>query len=114
MTKIKAFREVNRRSWPIKHAENLIRVFLSKNFLVQVYDEGEGVYRLSISSTKVQGSRWADGITWDELQAIKNAVGYGKMVAVEVFPENANVVNVANMRHLWVLPEPPAFMWRRD
>lgn len=33
--------------------------------------------------------------------------------AVEVFPADADVVNVANMRHLWILPDAPAFAWRK-
>ncbi|WP_441316779.1 DUF7694 domain-containing protein [Halomonas sp. hl-4] len=32
---------------------------------------------------------------------------------MEVYPDDANIVNVSNMRHLWVLPEQPAFMWRK-
>lgn len=30
----------------------------------------------------------------------------------QIYPDDDNIVNVANMRHLWLLPEPPAFMWR--
>lgn len=44
--------------------------------------------------------------------------GAGKTVplrddAGEVFPAESDVVNVANMRHLWLLREPPPFGWRR-
>ena len=34
-------------------------------------------------------------------------------MAVEVFPADDQVVNVANMRHLWVLPEPLPFAWEK-
>lgn len=52
----------------------------------------------------VQRHNGADGITWDDLQWLKAAVGFGDREAVEVFPRDCDVVNVANMRHLWVLP----------
>lgn len=46
-----------------------------------------------------------DGISWDDLQWIKGAAGYRDREAVEVYPRDGDVVNVANMRHLWILPE---------
>lgn len=54
---------------------------------------------LSISRHNAKG-----GLTWDELQHIKEALLPGRW-AVEVFPPEALVQNVANVRHLWVLPE---------
>lgn len=35
-------------------------------------------------------------------------------MAVEIYPAERDIVNVANMRHLWVLPERLPFGWRRD
>ena len=32
---------------------------------------------------------------------------------MEVYPRTADLVNVANMRHLWVLPELLPFAWRK-
>ncbi|EOG1815585.1 hypothetical protein ACK3RA_000943 [Enterobacter hormaechei] len=49
----------------------------------------------------------------DALQEIKSAVGYGDRDAVEIYPRDSDVVNVANMRHLWITPEPIAFAWRK-
>jgi hypothetical protein len=63
---------------------------------------------------KRKGSKWVDGITWDQLQEIKRGVGLGDKLAVEVYPEDKNIVNVANMRHLFVLPERPLFAWARS
>jgi hypothetical protein len=45
---------------------------------------------------------------------IKNAVGYQDRDAVEVYPSQTDVVNVSNMRHLWILPEKLDFAWRRQ
>lgn len=90
------------------------RVWRSREFLVQEFLEpAAGVLvRLSVNRTQLSGGRWSENITWDELQRIKREVGYGTSDAVEVYPCDADVVNVANMRHLWVLAEPLPFAWR--
>lgn len=108
---LKKFKPVSKSEWPAKHADNLTNVFLSADFLVQQYQENDGVIRLSICSTKRSGSKWADGITWDQLQEIKRNIGFGDRLAVEVYPEDSRIVNVANMRHLFVLTERPSFAW---
>ena len=42
-----------------------------------------------------------DRIGWDTLQAIKNELLGPDAVAVEVYPAASDVVNEANLRHLW-------------
>jgi len=42
--------------------------------------------------------------SWPELQVIKDHVGGAERVAVEVFPAKSELVDHANMYHLWVLP----------
>lgn len=90
-------------------------VWRSRFFLVQCYQETDGVSRLSVARSEVDTDtgRWKDGITWDELQDIKRQCGLGEYMAVEIFPADHNVINVANMRHLWVLREPLAFGWKK-
>ncbi len=77
--------------------------YCSSDFLVQLYTH-EAAPRLSIcrTSTKFDGRRLGD-ISWEELQAVKSAVGFGHEVACEVFPPDELVVDEANMRHLWLL-----------
>ena len=56
-----------------------------------------------------------DGITWNELQAVKNEVAGPTATAIEVFPPANRVVNDVNMRHLWVVPSGfpiPDLSWR--
>lgn len=88
------------------------RVFRNRRFLAVVYDEN-GQTRLSVCRTavEVETGRFLGGISWDELQAVKSACGFGESWAVEVYPADSSVVDVANMRHLWILPAPPAFAW---
>ncbi|PRZ51176.1 hypothetical protein BX589_12017 [Paraburkholderia fungorum] len=96
--------------------EKLIEVWRSRDFLVQVFAERDGIVRASVNRTSVNSGtdRWLDGITWDELQRIKREIGRGQLDAVEVFPADRDVVNVANMRHLFILADPLPFAWRKD
>ena len=107
--------EIPREDWPSKVPPKLVRALRCREFLVQVYAEDSGVTRLSIQRCAFdrKTGRWVDGITWDDLQRLKGLAGYGDAVAVELYPPDHHVVNVANLRHLWVLDgaEPP-FMWR--
>lgn len=72
------------------------------------------LFRLSIARTKLNGGRWEDGISWDELQDIKNEIGFRDFCAVEIFPPEDDKVDVANMRHLWILEKSPEFVWRGE
>jgi hypothetical protein len=106
--------EQPRDKWPVEAVSHKhIRVLRSRDFLVQVLQEADGVLRLSIQRTafdKASG-RWKDGIGWDDIQHLKTLAGYGDRPAVELYPPDANVVNVANIRHIWILPEAPSWMW---
>lgn len=105
---------VPRDQWPNDNNKKRIDVWISREALVQVFNEANGVQRLSINSTSVQpNGQWKEGFTWDELQDIKRQVGRGDRWAVEIYPSDQEIVNVANMRHLWLLPEPPSFGWRK-
>lgn len=91
------------------------RALRNRDWLIQFFDDN-GIIRLSICRAKLDptGTRWADGITWDELQWLKAEAGFADSWAVEVFPPDDQVVNVANMRHLWVLPGAPDYGWGRS
>lgn len=67
---------------------------------------------MSVCRTSMRQGRWVDGISWDDLQRLKREAGYGESDAVEVYPADSDVVNVANMRHLWILETPIRFAWR--
>lgn len=109
----KSLAPVPESEWPKGHSTaERVAVWRSRKYLVQVFAEG-GHVRLTVSRVMVgKDGGWNDDISWDELQSIKHEVGFGKEWAVEVFPPDRDVVNVANMRHLWLLLEPPAFGWR--
>lgn len=98
--------------WPLTNPMPTA-VWRSRHYLVQGYEESGGETRLSICRTELgNNGLMKDGLTWDELQEIKNGCGFASFDAVEVFPRQWDIVNVANMRHLWVLPEKLPFAWR--
>ena len=91
------------------------QVWESRNYLAMVHSDeqkdGTFITRISIIRTELQNDgRWKDGITWDELLRIKSEIGFGDLWAVECFPPDADVVNVANVSHLWIVPA-PNFGW---
>lgn len=91
-----------------------INVMRSKFFLVQIFDEGNGITRMSVNRTELDDEGgWREGITWDELQELKTQAGFATRQAVEIYPSVGNVINVANIRHLWILPagERMPFSW---
>jgi hypothetical protein len=93
-----------------------IKAWRSRKYLVQLYECESAAYpnlvRLSICRVKLSANgQWEDALTWDELQSIKHEVGFGAWYGVEVYPPDKNVVNVANLRHLWLLPAPLDIGW---
>ncbi len=65
--------------------------------------EVSGAIHLAVSSlTEVRPS-------WYEMQRIKDDLAGEKATAVEVYPPHDQIVDGANMFHLWVLPKPLPF-----
>lgn len=90
---------------PVEEQDGLIEVWRSNRYLVQVYEHSSGaVQRISVNRTDidVEDGRWQDGIAWDTLQRLKRECMRGDWEGVEIYPADADIVNVANMRHLWV------------
>lgn len=88
-----------------------IRQWQSRDYLAQLYRDHNGYQRLTVNRvTQTRKGQWDEGITWDELQRIKQET-VGDVWAVEVYPTQEDLVNVSNMRHLWILPTRPAYAW---
>lgn len=109
--------QVPRDEWPERVPPGLVNVLRSRSYLVQVFNESHPAVcmRLSINRTGITPKGgWVQDIPWEDLQRLKREAGYGDLDAVEVFPPDADVVNVANMRHLWIMAEPLEFAWRKE
>lgn len=58
-----------------------------------------------IRHLKVQRRDGKSGISWDELQAVKNEALGPDVVAIEVYPKDEDVADELAMRHLWEMPD---------
>lgn len=106
--------EIPRDQWPNEGPPSLLSVWRSKEYLVQVFNApAPALVRLSVNRTAMCRTGWKDGISWEELQRLKLECGYGDQDAVEVFPKQCDVVNLTNMRHLWIMVDPLEFAWRK-
>ena len=99
--------------WP-QGASEPVRTWRSRDFQAMLYID-HGMRRLSV--TRVEFDRhtgeYRDGITWDDLQKVKNETVGEDCWAVECYPPERFVQNVANMRHLWILDGEPRFGWKQ-
>ena len=106
------FKEVPKSEWAILGGKNPpLKVYKNEKFLIQVRQDGDYI-RLSINRIEtVPGFPilWKDGITWDDLQGIKDAVGYADKWCMECYPPKDEIVNAANIRHLYVMNEVPKY-----
>lgn len=111
--------EIPRSDWPSSQRlspEAPTKAYQSREFLAQLYDagarEGRTTMRLSICRVTLKDDgRWEENLSWDELMRVKRECGFGDWYAVEVYPEDREIVNVANMRHLWLLSTPLTIGW---
>lgn len=100
---------------PINAPADVVELWRSARFLVQVYRPEKGAQRISVNRTAIDTvtGRWLDGISWEDLQRIKREIGRGELDAVEIYPPDTDMVNVANMRHLWILEYSLPYAWRK-
>lgn len=93
--------------------KGLLEVWRSRDYLLQVYAVRPGMVRLSVNRTVHTGYDWRDNIPWEDLQRLKAECGRGHLDAVEVYPREVDVVDVAAMRHLFVFEDKLLdFAWR--
>ena len=100
-----------RSEWPKHPHFEPLEVWRSRGFLVQICAEPNGYERMTVCRTTHNAESWDDLITWDELMALKRECGRGDRDALELYPADRDVVNVANMRHLFFPPHPVEFKW---
>lgn len=81
--------------------EGITEVWLSAVYLVQVFQHPQEQWK-RLSIRRINGRDICEG--WNELQSIKNDIAGVDSLAIEVFPAQHQLVDVAPMRHLWVVP----------
>lgn len=115
--------EVPRGEWPTsalhtaaRGAEPVLELWRSRHYLATVYAvqavNGGMCRRLTVNRVTIgNNGHWDQDIPWEDLQRCKREAGYGDWYGVEVYPRERDVVNVANMRHLWLLDKPLSIGW---
>jgi hypothetical protein len=109
--------------WPPSFNDVLLQAWESRDFLVRLFEapsfNGMRCERLAASRYPVVkvgtwdgGYLWEDPLSWSELMAIKAACGFGDFYGLEVYPRDADAVNLSNVRHIWLLAEPLSIGWR--
>ena len=102
--------------WPKKQLDNKNRplcVWMSDVYQATLWCNGH--LRLSINHIeRAEKFTYKDGISWDDLQKVKSAVGYGDWQAVEIYPPDSDVIYDANVRHLWLMHHPLDFQWTKS
>lgn len=98
---------------PHQSGSQVLAAYRSRAFLVAIWLEPNGFTRMSVNRSEwdERKGRFRDDISWDDLQRLKAEAGFGDMCAVEIYPPDEHVVNVANMRHIFLINGSPAFMW---
>lgn len=109
--------------WPRRRCEVTqypIGVWRSCLYLVQVFEEppfmpglgGIELRRMTVNRVTISANGgWEQDIHWEELQRCKRETGHEDWYGIEIYPRDRDLVNVANMRHLWLLREPLAIGW---
>ena len=103
---------IPRDEWPMDEVGKslVIGAWQSRDYLAVLYMQtNSGFLRLTVNSVRRKGGDWRDGITWDELQRVKNECLGEETWCVENYPAQSELVNVSNMRHLFVMDGPPNF-----
>jgi len=75
-----------------------------KHLRFQVLDYYNPVAGCHLAHLKVWRGDDKSGISWDQLQAIKNEAIGEDANCVEAYPAQDDTINEANIRHLWQLP----------
>lgn len=108
---------------PLKHHANAVPsdicwVDRGRGWCVQIWNKQtplcdgtpwDGSLRVAVSHTSAETFRQhieenpSVQITWDELQAIKDRF-WPDQIAIEIYPPRDKIVNVDDLRWLWVLP----------
>jgi hypothetical protein len=107
---LKPFQSIHRERWLTIQLNNpRFAVFQSEDFTVQCFNVDENVIRLAINRNPVaqMSLSYPDGIDREELKAIIKALGFGDRYGVEIYPPKRSILNVMNVRHLWLLPKSP-------
>lgn len=82
--------------------EGLLRFVKNNRYSVQFY-EHQTSWGL-ITQLLIRRHDSKPNISWADKQRIKNELIGPEATAIEVFPSQANLIDAANVHHVWILP----------
>lgn len=87
------------------HPEDIKTIFRSKKYTVILWKQNriDGKQRFSISRNEWNSKerRYVGDISWDEIMEIKRQIGLGDVECWEYYPKDNEIINEANMRHIF-------------
>lgn len=95
-------------------------VWASRTWTVMLYRSSDEIGGDEIRDEGIEcriSVRRTDGgidISWTDLQKIKADIGRADRWACELFPTERDLVDVANLRHLWLYFGTPSFGWKKS
>ena len=100
-----------RSEWPLFTALETepLDVWVSSEFMAVLYRQrADGNRRLTVNRMRRNNrGDFRDGITWDELQRVKNECLGPDVWCVENYPSEEKLMNVCNQRHLFIFDGTP-------
>lgn len=106
----KEMQKLDKDKWPFIFSleSEVLDVWMSKDYIAILYRQLiDNQKRLTVNSLRKNGKDYKDGITWDELQRIKNECLGKEVWCIENYPAESKLINLSNQRHLFLLDEPP-------
>ena len=105
--------EVSSKDWV------LLERWVSRRLLVNLYAESRAqvtedscFLRMVVHFLELRDDgNYREGLTWDDLQEVKRQIGRGDWCGYEVYPRDRDVINNANLRHIWLLPKHRTIGW---
>ena len=93
------------------HPQDIEKIYRSKKFTVILWKPGVGFGSYSVgqrfsvwrTSWDSKEKRYVGDIKWDEIMDIKREMGLGERLAIEYYPADSETVNLANMRHVFLI-----------
>lgn len=88
---------------PFARVNRITRAFSNMVLSVQISEE-ETEWG-TVLHLWVRRNDQGTGVTWADLQRVKDEIVGPERTGVQVFPAQADLVDAANIYHVWVLPE---------
>lgn len=98
------FEKVNFKDNP--HAPKcMTRCFINNHYCVMIFDGHLTSHKTTAIKVMIQRHDDAPIHQWSELQHIKNVIFGKETVAIEYYPKQSELIDMANIYWLWIYPE---------